>query len=140
VFDAWSPKLSEGAVGNLATPVKTLVDYGAQVDAAIAAATTGMAVAAPVVGKKKKRKIPKLADGGIVQSEPGGRLVLLGEGGRDEAVVPLPASGSLGGGATFNITVNAGLGVNGSQVGKEIVDVLVEYQRRVGALPIKVNG
>jgi hypothetical protein len=139
VFDAWSPKLSEGAVGNLATPIKTLVDYGAQVDAAIAAATTGMPMAAPVAGRKKRR-IPKLAEGGIVQSEPGGRLVLLGEGGRDEAVVPLPKSGSLGGAVTINVTVNAGLGADGTQIGKEIVDVLQAYQRRVGALPIKVAG
>ncbi|MGE3075487.1 MAG: hypothetical protein AB7N24_17360 [Dehalococcoidia bacterium] len=33
--------------------------------------------------------IPHLADGGIVRARPGGTLALLGEGGRDEAVIPL---------------------------------------------------
>jgi hypothetical protein len=33
--------------------------------------------------------IPHLADGGIVKATPGGRLILAGEGGRDEAIVPL---------------------------------------------------
>ncbi|MEU5950519.1 phage tail protein, partial [Micromonospora sp. NPDC047465] len=34
--------------------------------------------------------IPYLADGGIVPATPGGRLAVIGEGGHDEAVVPLP--------------------------------------------------
>lgn len=34
-------------------------------------------------------QIPGLAKGGIVQAKPGGTLVNVGEGGRDEAVVPL---------------------------------------------------
>jgi hypothetical protein len=34
-------------------------------------------------------KIPQLADGGIVKASPGGTLVNVGEGGQDEAVVPL---------------------------------------------------
>lgn len=34
--------------------------------------------------------IPMLADGGIVPATPGGTLAILGEGGQDEAVVPLP--------------------------------------------------
>jgi hypothetical protein len=37
--------------------------------------------------------IPKLAAGGIVRARPGGTLVLAGEGGRDEAVVPLSRGG-----------------------------------------------
>jgi hypothetical protein len=141
VFDAWTPVLGEGSVDSLLNPLKTIGGYSQQVSDAIAAATTGMAPAAPVEGKKKKKKrIPKLAEGGIVQAEAGGRLVLLGEGGRDEAVVPLPASGLPGSGMTVNLVVNAGLGADGTQIGKEIVDVLQAYQRRVGALPIKVAG
>jgi hypothetical protein len=141
VFDAWTPVLGEGAVDSLLNPLKTIGGYSQQVSDAIAAATTGMAPAAPVEGKKKKKKrIPKLAEGGIVQAEAGGRLVLLGEGGRDEAVVPLPASGLPGSGMSITVNVNAGLGADGTQIGKEIVDVLQAYQRRVGALPIKVAG
>lgn len=46
--------------------------------------------------------IPQLATGGIVRARPGGVLALLGEGGHDEAVVPLsgpyaPRSGGGGG-------------------------------------------
>lgn len=141
VFDAWTPALGEGAVAGLLNPIKSIADYGVQVDQAVAAATVGEMPAVPNLGKtkKKKKKIPKLAEGGIVQSEPGGRLVLLGEGGRDEAVIPLPAGGGMGGNVQpIQITVNAGLGADGTQIGKEIVDVLVQYQRRVGALPLKV--
>lgn len=34
-------------------------------------------------------RIPQLADGGLVKASPGGTLVNVGEGGQDEAVVPL---------------------------------------------------
>lgn len=34
--------------------------------------------------------IPKLAQGGIVSASSGGTLAVIGEGGRDEAVIPLP--------------------------------------------------
>lgn len=37
--------------------------------------------------------IPRLAQGGIVKAAAGGRLALVGEGGRDEAVVPLGPGG-----------------------------------------------
>ncbi|MFI6266162.1 hypothetical protein [Micromonospora sp. NPDC051006] len=46
--------------------------------------------------------IPQLADGGIVRATPGGRLVNVGEGGEDEAVVPLS---KLGGGAGGTLRV-----------------------------------
>jgi hypothetical protein len=48
-------------------------------------------------------RIPALANGGIVQARPGGTLALIGEGGRDEAVIPLDRAGNLGGGNTFII-------------------------------------
>lgn len=83
--------------------------------------------------------IPQLADGGIVRARRGGTLALLGEGGRDEAVIPLPANGG-GAGTTIQVTVNAGMGADGTSIGRQIVDELVAYQRRVGALPIKVAG
>ena len=82
--------------------------------------------------------VPQMADGGIVPASPGGTLVRVGEGGRDEAILPLPAPTQSP--SIINITVNAGMGADGTQVGKQIVDELVAYQRRVGALPIKVNG
>lgn len=83
-------------------------------------------------------QVPALADGGIVRARPGGTLALLGEGGRDEMVLPLPAKPQQG--ATIILNVSAGLGADGTQIGRAIVDELVAYQRRVGALPIKVVG
>lgn len=41
-------------------------------------------------------KIPQLAEGGIVPARPGGTLVNVGEGGQDEAVVPLGRGSLLG--------------------------------------------
>ncbi len=42
-------------------------------------------------------RIPQLADGGIVPAKPGGTLVNVGEGGEDEAVVPLGRAPALSG-------------------------------------------
>ena len=48
----------------------------------------------------------KLAEGGIVPATPGGRLALIGEGGQDEAVIPLDRAKNriegLGGGGNMN--------------------------------------
>ena len=54
--------------------------------------------------------IPQLADGGIVKARPGGTLALLGEAGRDEAVVPLGKGGM---GSPVQITVNMHPGSTG---------------------------
>lgn len=52
-------------------------------------------------------KIPHLAAGGIVRARPGGVLALLGEGGRDEQVSPLPrGGGGIGGGGTIHVDVH----------------------------------
>ena len=55
-----------------------------------------------------------LAEGGIVRATPGGTQALIGEGGRDEAVIPLDsdeASGAIGNRITINI--------NGGMLGDE---------------------
>ena len=82
-----------------------------------------------------KVDVPELASGGIVKASPGGTLIRAGEGGRDEAVVPLPAKM---GGDTINITVQTGVG-DPAAIGQAIVDVLQKYQTRVGRLPLKVG-
>lgn len=74
--------------------------------------------------------IPKLADGGIVQARPGGILANIGEGRFDEAVIPLDRKNRMG--STFNITVNAGVGTNGPQVGEQIVNLIRKYERTSG--------
>lgn len=77
-----------------------------------------------------KVSIPRLAEGGIVRARPGGILANIGEGRFDEAVVPLDGKNRFG--ATVNITVNAGIGTNGGQVGAQIVDAIRKYERSSG--------
>jgi hypothetical protein len=74
-------------------------------------------------------KIPMLADGGIIKASPGGTLALIGEGGRDEAVIPLDRMGSMGGG-DVNIYVQ-GADPNA------VVDALRTYMFRNGSVPIR---
>jgi hypothetical protein len=76
----------------------------------------------------KLARIPMMAAGGIVNSPT---LAMIGEAG-PEAVIPLNKMG--GGSKTYNITVNAGLGTNGSQVGREIVDAIKRYERTSGPI------
>ena len=71
------------------------------------------------------------ATGGIVT---GPTRALIGEAG-PEAVIPLDRLDS---GMTVNVTINAGMGTDPAKLGDEIVDVLTRYQRRNGALPLKV--
>jgi hypothetical protein len=67
-----------------------------------------------------------LAEGGIVT---GPTSALIGEAG-PEAVIPLGKMGSMGN--TYNITVNAGMGSNGTQLGEEIVRQIKRYERTSG--------
>jgi len=73
-------------------------------------------------------RFSRLAKGGIVM---GPTNALIGEAG-PEAIVPLTGKTSKMMGATYNITVNAGIGTNGSQVGKDIVDAIKRYERSSG--------
>jgi TP901 family phage tail tape measure protein len=71
--------------------------------------------------------IPAMAKGGIVT---GPTLALIGEAG-PEAVIPLTGNNA-GMGATYNISVNAGMGSNGAVIGREIVDAIKKYERASG--------
>jgi len=75
----------------------------------------------------KLAKIPAMAAGGIVT---GPTLALIGEAG-PEAVVPLSGRNA-GMGNTYNINVNAGMGTNGAQVGREIVDAIKKFEKTSG--------
>lgn len=80
--------------------------------------------------------IPKLAEGGIVRARPGGILANIGEGGEDEAVIPLSRLSSFTGGSrgstTVNINVNAGMGTDGARVGEQIVAAIRRFERTSG--------
>ena len=72
-----------------------------------------------------------LAEGGIVT---GPMNALIGEAG-PEAVIPL---NKMPKGNTYNITVNAGVGTNGSQVGEQIVNLIRRYERTSGPVFARV--
>lgn len=81
--------------------------------------------------------LPELASGGIVKASAGGTLALIGEGGSDEAVIPLNGNNT-GLGTTINVTINAGVG-DPNEIGRQVVSALQAYQRRAGSIPIKVG-
>jgi phage-related protein len=85
----------------------------------------------PTIGRVN---IPRLADGGIVMPRPGGILANIGEGGQPEAVIPLDRMRDFGGKreVNYNITVNAGIGTDGSRVGELIVNEILRFERSSG--------
>ena len=84
-------------------------------------------------------RIPELAKGGIVRGQ---QLALLGDNpSGTEAVLPLERANEFGfGGNGINITVNAGFGADGTQIGAQIVQLLKQYERNNGAIPITVQS
>lgn len=87
----------------------------------------------PDLYKEYKEAGRAMAEGGIVKSP---FQALIGEAG-PEAVIPLDRLGDMG---TTNVyvTINAGMGTDPASVADEIVNVLQKYNRRNGALPLKV--
>lgn len=77
-------------------------------------------------GRVEVPTLTPLAVGGVVT---GPTAALIGEAG-PEAVIPLDKLGKMGN--TYNITVNAGIGTNGSQVGEQIVNAIRKYERTSG--------
>lgn len=67
------------------------------------------------------------AKGGIVTAPT---LGIVGEAGA-EAIIPLNQLGNFGGN-NYTITVNAGMGTNGSQVGAQIVEAIKKYEKSNG--------
>ena len=78
--------------------------------------------------------VPGFADGGIVLPTPGGTLAIIGEAGQSEAVIPLDRLDAMMGRGSGNIsiTVNAGMGTDGQDVGRKIVDEIIRYERASG--------
>jgi hypothetical protein len=107
------------------------------VNAAIAKAKSGKGNKKKVTKKERKSiedlaaslgvEVPAFAKGGIVT---GPTLALIGEAG-PEAVVPLTGRNAPMGN-TINLTVNAGMGADGNQIGREIVDAIKRYERISG--------
>lgn len=90
----------------------------------------------------KANNVPDMARGGVVSATPGGRLVRIGEAGHDEAVIPLSSailSKMGGGGTTIHVTVQAGMGADGAEIGKQLVRVLQDYERKNGKIPVRAR-
>lgn len=79
------------------------------------------------IANKLSRITPRMAAGGIVT---GPTLATIGEAG-PEAVIPLGRSRGVMGN-TYNLTINAGMGVDGQALGKQIVDAIKRYERSSG--------
>ena len=73
-------------------------------------------------------ELPRLAEGGIVKARPGGIIANIGEGGQDEAVIPLNKMGKMGN--TYNITINAN--VADARLGEVVVNAIKRYERNSG--------
>ena len=73
-----------------------------------------------------------MAKGGIVNQPTS---IIAGERGA-EAIIPLDRLGSMG--STYNISVTAGMGADGKDIGTQIVNALKRYERTNGALPLTV--
>jgi len=78
--------------------------------------------------------VPGFAEGGIVLPTPGGTLAIIGEAGQSEAVIPLDRLDAMmaRGSGNISITVNAGMGTDGQDVGRKIVDEIIRYERASG--------
>lgn len=126
-------KARVGGAGGAAAEAK----YGSPFSAAGGGAGLANAVATGALSQEQAdaltmRRFTPFATGGIV-TQP--TLGLLAEAGQPEAVIPLDRLQS---GTTINVTINAGMGADASTIGDEIVNVLQRYNRRNGALPLKV--
>ena len=132
-------KAAIAAAGFSVSAEGSIVNQGAidQVNAAIAQAKSGKGKKSKVTKKERKSimdlaaslgvEVPAFAKGGIVT---GPTLALIGEAG-PEAVIPLNGRNAPTGNQ-ITINVNAGMGADGNQIGREIVDAIKRYERTSG--------
>ncbi|HEU4599412.1 MAG TPA: hypothetical protein VFS26_06665 [Solirubrobacterales bacterium] len=126
-----------GIAGNVWSAVKGLLNDA--IGRLRSALNFTIPIPGPDIHVNVGNSIPYLAKGGIVRARPGGRLIVAGEGGRDEAVVPLPQGfrGGLGGTLTIvNLDVRGVL--TEGQAGREIERVLIRMVRDRG-VPLQVR-
>lgn len=124
-------KVDTAVAGVLAAANAVVAGVGTSVATGATASTAGMSAGAFEAMMYRNG----MADGGIAMRPT---LRLFGEAG-PEAVIPLNRLNDATG-TTINISVNAGIGADGSAIGNAVVDALVKYQRRNGAIPIAVRG
>lgn len=84
--------------------------------AGIAAASSFGIASSALIASMAATSAVGLADGGIVKARPGGILAQIGEGGQDEAVIPLDSAGGGLGFGDINIFIEGGISPGGSSV------------------------
>jgi hypothetical protein len=133
---------AEAKVGVSPPPVATAGGFGSFMEAVRGLHPNSRALKSGTPVTDARKQFPKLyneykakglamAQGGIITKPT---QVLAGENGK-EAIIPLDRLQS---GMTINLTINAGMGTDPAKLGDQIVDVLTRYNRRNGALPLKV--
>jgi len=133
---------AETKVGIAPAPAPTAGVFGSFMEAVRGLHPNSQALKSSTPVTDARKQFPKLyaeykakglamAQGGIITKPT---QLLAGESGA-EAIIPLD---KLQSGMTINLTINAGMGTDPAKLGDEIVDVLTRYQRRNGALPLKV--
>jgi len=93
---------------------------------AVALAGSAVTSANTAVNQFRKGDIRMMAEGGIVT---GPTAAIIGERG-PEAVIPLDKANGFG--TTIMLTVNAGMGTDGNEVGQQIIDAIKRTERRSG--------
>jgi phage-related protein len=110
-----------GIAGNVWTAVKSLLNAG--IDKINAALEFKISLPGPDI-HVNPTNIPHLATGGIVKARRGGVLALLGEGGHDEAVVPLSGPNKpKSGGGDLMIAAPLNINMDGRNVWKGLLTV-----------------
>lgn len=130
-----TPKGIQTKAASLLSQTKTPADAAAAAAAAAAGQTLSQDQKdALMAARGGMFSVPFFAHGGIVTSPT---LGMIGEAG-SEAIIPLSQLGAIGGTTNIHVTVNAGMGTDPAKLGDEIVNILARYQKRNGALPLKV--
>lgn len=106
------------AIGKAAAMAQTAINTAKSAVEALAFGTAiggpvlGWSLAAPIIayGAEQQARIAgiNLAHGGIIRSRPGGVIARIGEGGQDEAVIPLERGGTAISSNKINLTVHGG--------------------------------
>jgi hypothetical protein len=120
-------------------PQKSTINLSKLTTSAVSKIASSMSGASDVAARSytalaQAYGVTRFAKGGIALGPTAG---IIGEAG-PEMVVPLSGANSVGMGGTYNITVNAGIGTNGAQVGREIVEAIRKYERSSGQVFVRV--
>jgi len=127
------PEVLAPTGGNPPAKQKPVINLSKLTTSAVSKIASSMSGASDVAARSytalaQAYGVTRFAKGGIVT---GPTNALIGEAG-PEAVVPLTGKNSGVMGAIYNISVNAGVGTNGAQVGAQIVEAIKKYERTSG--------